>query len=382
MKRIAVLGAGRVGRVIAQDLADRYDVTALDCRAGALERAFPRGKVRTAALDLADRDELSHAIQPHDLVVDALPGHLGRNTLKTLIEAGKSVVDIAFFPEDPFELDALARDRGVTVIVDMGLAPGMSNVLLGHHVGSLSRVDRFECLVGGLPVERTWPFEYKAPFSPADVLEEYTRPARLRRNGTEVVLPALSEVELVDFPGIGTLEAFNTDGLRSLLRSYDDVPNLCEKTLRYPGHAAQMRILRDCGFFDDSPLELGDARVRPRDLTSQLLFEHWRLEEDDPEFTVMRVTVEGCEPNKDSVVHVWRLEDRRDPSTGYSSMARTTGFACTAAVGLLLEGEFRRPGVHPPERLGEDPKLFEVLLAYQADRGIEYLHEIAGSIAS
>lgn len=381
MHEIGVLGAGRVGRVIALDLSDRYQVTAIDCRHERLDEGYSNGSVRTLEIDFSRPEGLTDTLSRFDLIVDALPGHLGRRALELAIEARRPVVDIAFSPEDPLELDELARRNGVTVIVDMGLAPGMSNVLLGHHISTLDTVDRFECLVGGLPVERRRPFEYKAPFSPADVIEEYTRPARLRENGREIVRTALSQIELVDFPGIGTLEAFNTDGLRSLLQSYD-VPNMREKTLRYPGHARMMQMLRHGGFFDTDPMNIDGAPVRPRDVTSRLLFEHWKLEDNEPEFTVMRVTVEGRGALGGREIHVWSLRDDRDSSTGFSSMARTTGFACCAAVELVFRERFRRPGVHPPERLGEDPELFRSLLEYQAERGIEYRHAIVGSTPS
>ena len=381
MQAIGVLGAGRVGRVIALDLSARHEVTAIDCLRERLDEGFPQNSVRTLQIDFSQAADFADILSRFDLIVNALPGHLGRRVLELAIEARRPVVDISFAPENLLELDALAHRQGVTVVVDMGLAPGMSNVLLGHHIAELETVDRFECLVGGLPVERTRPFEYKAPFSPADVIEEYTRPARLREKGNDIVRPALSEIEPVEFPGIGTLEAFNTDGLRSLLQSYD-VPNMREKTLRYPGHARRMQMLRDAGFFSVSPIEVGGVPVRPLDVTSRLLFEHWQLEEDDPEFTVMRVTVEGSNAEGGHEVHAWSLEDHRDRSTGFSSMARTTGFACSAAVELLCRHRFRRPGVHPPERLGEDSELFQSLLEYQAERGIEYRHALAGSTAS
>ena len=381
MQTIAVLGAGRVGRVIALDLADRYQVTAFDSRREQLDRGFPEGNVGKLQVDFSDGSDIAQAIRPFDLVVDALPGQVGHRALEAVIRAGKPVVDIAFAPEDALEFDDLARRQGVPALVDMGLAPGMSNVLLGHHVATLETVSRFKCLVGGLPVERTWPFEYKAPFSPSDVIEEYTRPARLRESGREILRPALSEIELVDFAGIGTLEAFNTDGLRSLLQSYD-VPNMVEKTLRYPGHARRMQAMRDAGFFAKQPIEIDGAPIRPLAMTSHLLFEHWKLEDTDPEFTVMRVIVEGQTASGVREVHLWSLEDRRDPATGFSSMARTTGFACCAAIELLAQGRFDRPGVHPPEQLGEDPESFRFLLGFQAERGIDYRHALVESISS
>ncbi len=372
MKKIVVLGAGLVGKDIAKDLAGAFAVTAMDRRRDALERAFAGTPVTAAVADLGTPEAVRRAVAPFDLVVGALPGWLGRMALEAAISAGKDTVDIAFFPEDPFELDALAKERGVTAVVDCGVAPGMSNAILGYHAPRLSRVDSFLCLVGGLPVERRFPFEYKAPFSPADVIEEYTRPARYVENGRLVTREALSDPELLDFPGVGTLEALNTDGLRTLARTHEGIPNMKEKTLRYPGHGRLMQALRAAGFFAKEPVDVGGARVRPLDFTSRLLFPQWALGEGEPEFTVMRVVVEGVGMDGKPVRLVYDLLERTDPATGVSSMSRTTGYAAAAAVHLVAAGRYRRPGVSPPEYLGADEDCFRFLLAYQEARGVRY----------
>ena len=379
MTRILVLGAGRVGAAIAADLAVEpgYSVTAADRSGTALERAreaASRRGARSAALatrvlDSSEAAAVSEAASEHDLVVGALPGFMGFDALRAVLEAGRPCVDISFFPEDPFELDALAREMGVPAVVDAGVAPGLSNLAAGHFDAVMDATDSFACMVGGLPVERRWPFEYKAPFSPVDVIEEYTRPARLRRAGREVVLPALSELELVDLPGVGTLEAFVTDGLRTLLRTVE-TPTLSEKTLRWPGHAERMRMLREAGFFGEEPVDVDGARVRPRDLTARLLFDAWRLDDDDEELTVMRVEVEGTQDGRPTR-HVLDLLDRRDAATGTSSMARTTGYTCTAFVKLVAEGAWSRPGIAPPEIPGGQAGVFDAVLEHLRERGVE-----------
>lgn len=371
--KICVLGAGMVGGVMARDLAGRHQVTSADRSADALARLAPRG-IHTQQLDLADAHALADFIRPFDLVVSAVPGFMGFRTLKTLIGAGKNVADISFFPEDALQLDTLAKRQGVTALVDIGVAPGMDNLILGHHDAHM-KVTRFECLVGGLPQHPQPPFNYKAPFSPIDVIEEYTRPARLQRSGKIVTLPALSERETVEFEGAGQLEAFNTDGLRSLLKTMAHIPEMAEKTLRYPGHVALIEALKQSGFFSEEVLQIGTAKVRPLDLSVKLLLDQWKLTPGEPEFTVMRVTVEG-EDQGEHVQHVWDLYDQYDPATGFSSMARTTGFTCTAAANLLLEGKFRESGVHPPEIVGRETECFDHVLGYLKDRGVEYRHRI------
>lgn len=369
--RILVLGCGLVGKHIALDLADAFQVTAADRDAGRLDAAFRDSRVATIESDVAQPEVLAAVVQPFDVVVGALPGWLGRYCVETVLKAGKDIVDIAFFPEDPFALVPLAKSQQRTAVVDIGLAPGLSNLLLGHAVATMASVQRFECMVGGLPVERRWPWEYKAPFSPADVLEEYTRPARLVEGGVVVERPALSDPELIDFPGIGTLEAFNTDGLRTLIRSYPRIPFMKEKTLRYPGHSRLVQALRDSGFLSPDPVTMGRVEVSPLELTSKLLFPIWQLGSEEPEFTVMRVRVEGTDADGTSRRLRWDLLDRYDPVRKASSMARTTGYTCAAAVHLMLQGRLPGPGVIAPERLGEDAACFEFILAYLRDRGVE-----------
>ena len=369
MAKIGIVGAGMVGGVIAQDLAARHEVTSADISASALERLAKRG-IKTQVLDSRDADALKSFARPFDLMVTAVPGFMGFATLKAMIEAGKDVADISFFPEDALELDGLAKQKGVRVITDVGVAPGMDNVILGHHNRHM-KVTRFECLVGGLPQKPEPPFLYKAPFSPIDVIEEYTRPARLQRDGKVVTLPALTEREMVAFDKPGKLEAFNTDGLRSLLKTMGHIPDMAEKTLRYPGHIALIEDLKRAGFFSETPLEIGGAKVMPLHVTARLLIDQWKLKPGEPELTVMRVTVEGEEQGK-RLRHVWDMYDEYDPKTGFSSMARTTGFTCAAAANLLLEGKFEEAGVHPPEHVGAVEACYRHMLAYLKERNVHY----------
>jgi lysine 6-dehydrogenase len=372
MKRITVLGAGRVGGTLALDLArdGEFEVTVADVSVKALSRLAPQG-IATRRLDLSRPEGVKEAVADADLAVGAVPGFMGFETMKAVLEAGKPIVDISFFPEDPFQLDALAKEKGLVAIMDAGVAPGCDNFILGHFQRRLDVLTNFECYVGGLPAVRTWPFEYKAGFSPVDVIEEYTRPARYVAHGKEVVMPALSEPELMDFPGIGTLEAFNTDGLRSLLHTVD-CPFKKEKTLRYPGHIEKMRMLREAGFFGLEPLDCGGAKVRPMDLTTRLLFPLWQMEEGDEDFTIMRVIVEGTRGGKPER-HVLDLLDRYDRATRTTSMARTTGYTCTATVRLVASGRFRNKGISPPEFVGREEGCWEFIRQDLARHGVMWV---------
>ena len=368
MKKIVVLGSGMVGRIIALDLSVDFEVTAVDLSRDNLAK-LEGTAVRPVRADLSSPAALRNIAASADLVIGAVPGSMGFATLREVIAAGRDIVDISFFPEEALALDAAARAAGVTAVVDCGVAPGMSNMILGYHAARMD-VRRFACYVGGLPFRREFPFEYKAPFSPADVIEEYIRPARYVENGHLVVKPALSDVENMDFAEIGTLEAFNSDGLRSLLTTIT-VPNMIEKTLRYPGHVRHILALRDSGFFGTEEIDAGGKKIRPLDATSAVLFKHWQLHEEDDEFTVMRIVVEGLEGGRVKGVQ-YDLFDRRDRATGFSSMARTTGFPATAAARLVLSGKYGRKGICPPELIGADAAAFRFVMDELAARNVVY----------
>jgi lysine 6-dehydrogenase len=370
MKRIAVLGAGLVGSLMARELAadGRFEVTAFDRDDDALGVLSGLPRLETRRADLSQPAEVARAAAGADVVVGAVPGSLGHAVLKAALEAGKPVADIAFAPEDPLALDGLAKSAGVPAIVDCGVSPGLSNLAAGRAESLLDRTDAIRIYVGGLPFRRVRPYEYRIVFSATDVIEEYTRDARLRENGRMVVRPALSEPEEIDFPEVGTLEAVNTDGLRTLLVT-SKAPNVREKTLRYPGHAALMRALRETGFFSAEPVEAGGVRIAPRALTERLLFSAWKRPEGEEEFTLLRLVCEGTIRGRRAVL-TYELFDRTDTQTGATSMARTTGFPCVIAAGWLAEGRFAEPGVFPPELLGRRADLWDGMVAGLSARGV------------
>lgn len=387
MARVIVLGAGMVGRAMALDLARRHEVTCCDRSEVALAQlareAAAQGITRPPqprVLDVSDAAAVRTAVRGHALAVTAVPGFLGFATLRAAIEARVHVADISFFPEDALELDALAKQHGVCAAVDAGVAPGLDNLIFGEHDRDWN-VSFFACLVGGLPAEPRWPWRYTAPFSPVDVIEEYLRPARLMEGGRVVVKPALSDPEFVHISGVGTLEAFNTDGLRSLLTTMRHVPDMREKTLRWPGHRDLALALRESGFLSEQPIAMRDAggrtvQIVPREATSRMLFEEWRLRPGEGEFTAMRVTVRGTDKASGAPREaIWQLLDRGDAATGTSSMARTTGYTCTAVAELILAGAFTTPGVHPPERLGAADGVLDAVLAHLAQRSVVVTHE-------
>jgi len=371
MKKVIVLGAGLVGRTIALELSKDYHVTAVDSNSSRLKNLNDKN-INTQAADLSSDSEIKKIIKDYDLVIGALPGFMGFNTLKSIIEAKKNVVDISFFPEDPFLLDELAKEKGVTAIVDCGVAPGLANVILGYHNRKM-KISDYRCLVGGLPYKRDWPFEYKAFFSPIDVIEEYTRPARIVVDEKIVEKPALSEPEIINYKEIGELEAFNTDGLRSLLKTMT-IPNMIEKTLRYPGHIELMKVFRETGFFSDKEITVNGKTIKPVQLTAQLLFPFWQPDKGEKDFTILELFIEGIEGEKKSIYHYYMI-DSFDTVENNSSMARTTGFTCCAAARYLLEYGFEKKGICAPEFLGEHENFYDYILSYLNKKKINIVRD-------
>lgn len=360
-----------VGKAMAIDLSKKYKVKSVDINKDSLEFLTNNYNIDTEVLDVTNEAILSKAIADFDLVISAVPGFLGLQTMKNVIRNNKDLVDISFLPEGVLDLDEMAKEHGVTVVMDCGVAPGMPNIIAGYH-NELMKIENFEYMVGGLPKVRTFPFEYKAPFSPCDVIEEYTRPARYVENREIVIKPAMSDTELLEFENAGTLEAFNSDGLRSLIYTLNNIPNMKEKTLRFPGHIRMIQALKAAGFLDQEPLKIKDQEFVPFDITSEILFKAWKLNPEDKEFTIMRILVQGEENGVNKEI-VYDLYDEYDPIEKISSMARTTGFTATATADMILNNVFNEKGMFPPELVGKKSICFNYILKYLKERNINYV---------
>ncbi len=368
--QIVVLGAGLVGKAIAIDMhRNGHQVTAVDLNRRVLDELEALHGIRGVCTDFTG-EQLTGVIRNSDLVMGATPGQFGYRVMERVIRAGKNMVDISFCPEDFMELDLLAREHGVTVVADMGVAPGMCNAILGYHQRRMA-VNSYRCLVGGLPFEREWPLQYKSSWSPMDCIEEYVRPARLREGGENVVKPALSDLETVEFPGVGPLEAWNSDGLRSLLDSFPDIPDMVEKTLRYPGTVEYLRVLRELGYFSQEEVDVKGTKIRPVDLTASLLFPIFSLKKGDGEFTVMQVVIEGVEDGRKKR-YTYDLYDEYHKESDTLSMSRTTGYTATGVAGLMLDGLLKSSGVIPPEGVAVEEAGFQYLLRHLVQRGVIY----------
>jgi len=352
-------------------------VTVVDSDADVLdevERKCPG--VRTALASATDAARLAPILEDVDIVTAGVPGRFGFEMMKTVIELGKNLVDISFMAEDFYDLDDLAREKGVTVIPDMGVAPGMSNFLTGRGASLLDEVEDAFIFVGGIPVKAVPPFNYQVTWSPKDCIEEFIRPVTIVKDYRQEVVEATSGLHLRDVPGVGALEAFYTDGLRSLARNIR-ARNLGEMTLRWPGHVEQMRLLRSMGLFEETPRILGGREVVPLVVAADLLFPMWKMEPEkgDRDLTVMEVEVRGFK-GRDEVTHSWRLLDYFDEMTWNTSMSRCTGCSCAIFARAVASGLVKRKGVLPAEELASNDTLYAYVLEEQKKRRIKYTESV------
>lgn len=372
--KIIVLGAGLIGKPMAIDLNndDNFEVAAADFNYDALTALKAKcPDIAIVQKDLINPEDVTELVSDFDLVVNAVPGFMGFETAKAIIKAGKNSTCIAFYEEDPFELDQLAKENNVTMIMDCGVYPGMGSALIMSVAQKLDNVDSVLTYVGGLPQIREWPSDYKAVFSPIDVIEEYIRPARYIENGFDVVRPALSDPEYIFFPEIGTLEAFNTDGLRTLSKTID-APNMKEKTLRYPGHIEKMKILRELGFFSkEKTIEINGLKTSPLEMTSQVLFPTWKLKQGEGDITIFHSIIEGIK-NGIKMRYTIDMHDRYCPDTNVTAMARTTGYTATLAIRMIANGLYSQKGISPPEYMGRLSECMEFMQNGLKERGVIY----------
>ena len=382
-KKVTVLGNGLVGSVMALDLAEDegYEVTVCDRDEAGLGRTKERsrGKVDTRSdVDFTSPDSITEAVRGQDLCIGAVPGFLGYPMVGAVIRAGVDLSDISFMGEDYREWDGQARAAGVTAFEDVGVAPGSSSILIGYACDLLDQVEDVTYYVTGLPADPKPPFDYKLVFSPDDLIEEYVRPARTKRDGRILTVSALSGRKMLDFdlPGIKLprMEGFFTDGSRTLLDTIP-APNVTEYTLRYPGTAERMEFLREIGLFGTEPVDVKGCKVVPRDLFGALAYPKMRLEEGENEFTFYHVEVTGRKDGK-RLQYRYSLYDERDGVTGYPSMSRTTGFPCVIVGRLVAEGVLKMPGVNPPEAVGKNHKAVERFMEELRKRNVVLHHSV------
>ncbi|RLG40380.1 MAG: saccharopine dehydrogenase family protein [Thermoproteota archaeon] len=369
-----------MGKAIAYDLYERVtgsNLLLVDKSRESLDEArklVNKADIRVA--DLSNAEEIYRIIKDVDAAVSALPGKFGKIAWIAAVKAGVDMVDVSYSPDDPMHFHVQANDAGVTIVPDAGVAPGLSNMMAGRAYAQLEEVRELKIYVGGIPENPIPPLGYLVTWSPEDLIEEYVRPARVVKDGNIVEKPAVSELEKVIIPGVGELEAFLTDGLRTMLKTLKGVKLMEEKTLRWPGHAEKIELLKTLGYLDRKPVDLNGTGIPPADMTAKLFRE--RLKGDSRDIVVLRVIASGRSSLNDIEIE-YRMVDRYDESTGFSAVARTTAFVATGILKLITEGAIPGPGVIPPEVIGMDENLFSSVAEWLSWRGIKILERITES---
>ena len=350
MTTIVALGCGLVGEFVVLRLAeDGHSVVAVDLHLPASIKNNPRIKsIEGDAIDYIQ------SLNGDEIIINMLPGRIGHGIRESLVNGGHNIVDLAFTAEDPQQLDVLAKEHGSTMIWDIGIAPGLSNMLLAHAQRELGFLEKATIHVGGNPTEPDNEWSYMAPFSPSDVIEEYTRPARILRDQTVVEVPALTERHQIEVEGTDGMEAFLTDGLRSVLDTIN-AKDMAEYTVRWPQHI-------------DRWMEEGHSTPEEE------LLKAWKYNSNREEFTWMKV---ACENKADSMQ--WIVTDYGKDGDG--SMARTTGLVTYALASrfatLGTEACGLTPGVHPPENVNEET--LQAVLNIFENQDVKVTHTIGSS---
>ena len=368
--KVLVVGSGKVGSEIARDLARSSEVDSVvvaDAQPTNLKNIRGEKKIRTLRLDISQSKPLLNTMRRADLICGALPGRLGFQLMTYAIEAHRDLVDISYTPENPFRLHRKARDQENVIVPQCGVAPGFTNMCVGDASRKLGTITKVRIFVGGLPQKPTPPLNYRIVFSLEDVINEYSRPARIVEDGKEKLVDPLSGRGVLNFPGVGRLEYFITDGLGSLPRSFPKVREMYEYTLRYPGHAEMMNTLRVLGFFDREETRVNGFSVVPRRLSLALLKGAMSLGQPE-DLLALRVEVEGKLGQKSRLSY--RILDYYDPRSKVSAMARTTAYPCTSVALLVGQRRLNSVGVIPPETIAKDSGHFGFVMSRLRSRGV------------
>ena len=372
--KILVIGCGNIGCVVAQDLAESLPSVEIvladvdETRAQSASSRIGRDNVSGIKLDASNSKTLANALKKFDLAVGALPGSMGFQVCKAAVAAKTNIVDVSYMPEDVMALDEGASKAGILLLPDYGMSPGLGNILAGHAISKLDRVESIHMLNGGLPARPVPPLGYVITWSVNDLIDMYNRKVTIVNNGKKLQVEPLSGLEQLDFPGVGTLEAFYTDGLRTLLYTVKNCKDMWEKTLRYPEHVEKIKLLKALGFFEEKPLQTRDCLVSPREVTAKL-FERELKKKDVPDIVVMRIQVSGTEDGK-RYTFTYNVFESSDKKRQVTAMARTTAYTTSVAAQLIANDMVSGKGVVPPEKLGMREKVYNEFLRMMRERKI------------
>ena len=358
--RMLVLGAGLQGSACAYDLLQNPAITEVRLADQRVDRLPPflqpylgKGRLTTIQLDVKDTKAVAAAIQGVQSVMSALPYYLNFPMTEAAIAAGAHFCDLGGNTEivqQQQRLKSSAEAKGVTVIPDCGLAPGMVNILAQLGIDRCDSVDSVRIFVGGLPQHPEGPLNYQIVYSIEGVLDYYTTLSWIIRDGKQLQMKALSEIEPIHFDApVGELEAFHTAGGLSTMafRYQGKIPNMEYKTLRYPGHAKIMEAIRELGLLELEPVQVKGTTVVPREVAIAQM-QPRLTKQNSPDLVALRVVVTGTKGGK-AVTHTFELVDRYDAATGISAMMRTTGYSLSITGQLQADGAVTPAGVHTPD---------------------------------
>lgn len=357
--RMLVLGAGLQGSACAYDLLQNDEVTQVrlaDIDVGHIApflAPYSGKRLIPTPLDVRDKDAVRALMRECDAVMSAIPYYFNLDLAKLAVECGVHFCDLGGNTEivlEQKELDTQAREKGITVVPDCGLAPGMVNILAQRGIDQLDKTDEVRIYVGGLPQHPEGPLNYQIVYSLEGVLDYYTTLSWVVRNGKQEQVKALSEVVPVHFEQpVGELEAFHTaGGLSTMASRYEGkIPTMEYKTLRYPGHAKIMEAIRELGLLELEPIDVKGVRVAPRDVAVAAMGPRLTKPKSQ-DLVALRVTVKGQKDGKDKTIN-FELIDRYDESRGISAMMRTTGYSLSITGQMQASGEVKPAGVHTPD---------------------------------
>lgn len=361
--KIVIFGGGLQGKVIADNLAARPEkpqVVIADI-AKLVVKEDKSGRITHERVDVLNLEQVKEVTKDADVCILAVPSAIAHESLNNLLKCGKPIVDVSFTPDPPLSLNQEAIKSGACCVVDCGIAPGLSHILVSHAYEELGGLDEAKIYVGGVPQNPADVFNHAIYFNPQDLIAEYVRPARARVKGQDIAPhPLQADIEPFKDKELGEMEAFLSDGLRSLLTSFPEIPDMSERTLRWAGHLETMKNLWQMGFFADDHI--------PQ--TARVLNESYPASKFED---CLLMTVMARKGNK---TKTYRLLDKH--TDNISAMSRTTGFTTAATAMILARGQFTQPGVHAPEVLGKDKAIVSAILEDLAERGVKS-NELVGS---
>ncbi|HWL39992.1 MAG TPA: saccharopine dehydrogenase C-terminal domain-containing protein [Gemmatimonadaceae bacterium] len=375
--KMLVLGAGYQGSACAYDLLQNPEVTEVrlaDLHTEHLAEflsPYSGKRLIFTPLDVRNTEGVSALMRECDAVMSAIPYYFNFELAQRAVEAGVHFSDLGGNTEIVFKqktLDADAKKKGITVIPDCGLAPGMVNILAEHAINQLDKVETVRIFVGGLPQHPEPPLNYQIVYSLEGVLDYYTTLSWVLRDGRRTQVKALSEIEVVKFDGsVGQLEGFHTaGGLSTMAFRYEGkIPSMEYKTLRYPGHARIMEAIRDLGLLELNPVDVKGMKVVPRDLVVSAIGPRL-TKPNGKDLVALRVYAEGTKGGKPKKVG-WEMVDFYDDKHDISAMERSTGFSLSITGQMQVRGEIGKSGVFTPDEAIPAEKYISEL----AKRGVE-----------